>query len=93
MTARNGKTLAAWVAVALLAIGMFAGAIVYAANGHFRADAASLKAGAAIAAVQEEKAARLAAEKETRAYRQDVNMKLGMMIGILERLDREGAKE
>lgn len=81
----NGKTLAAWIAVTLLAIGMFAGAIVYAANGHFKSDAAMLRAETALAAIQEEKQARLAAEKETRAYRQDVNMKLGKMLGILER--------
>lgn len=37
---RNGRTLAAWVAVALLALGMFAGALLYAANGHFKADTA-----------------------------------------------------
>lgn len=37
---KNGRTLAAWVAIVLIALGMFAGVIVYAANGHFKADTA-----------------------------------------------------
>lgn len=80
----NGR-LASWVAVVLLALGIFAGVILYAADGHSKADAAGIKADTAIQGVQEERQARLAAERETRAWRQGVNTELGKILGILER--------
>jgi len=77
--------LVAWIAVALVALGIFAGVILYAADGHSKADAAGVKGDTALEGLQEEREARLAAEKETRIYRQDVNMQLGKILGILQR--------